>query len=424
MRVCQWITLKDSTGAAVHTGPAWVNHVLQRDLSADSQLSESLAICQTDSGVASCSVTTESENSPAYYLPHVRRLRGNVVPGLEQMESAIEFLPPQIADAKMYCPSCQTDVPVPLKKAFPEPYTPVFPRDYHPVTNNKFWQLVALEVECPTCKGKVRLEPPRKRWTKTVTLYGDEAVRETVARPFVCIALVGGSNHFVESACDRVNALKKTLEPEREPTSWRFHMADLHSGQKRKRHKIFADWDREKCAQAVNGLFNIIAESNDSLFVFALIYPIGGSSMIEAKRKAHMAILCDTIYNFTQLGVSPRYTFDADKAVGSNRSVIQHWARSAFLGSERQLMYLYLCHGVPVLEPQFVKPGSHICLELSDFAAFVVARELHCWQNRRESEYPSSQFGNVYYSWPDKEGCARERIRGVPRDRIFPTNAF
>ena len=51
-----------------------------------------------------------------------------------------------------------------------------------------------------------------------------------------------------------------------------------------------------------------------------------------------MAILCDTIFNFTQLGVSPRYSFDADKAVGNNQAVIQHWARSAFLGSERQLI--------------------------------------------------------------------------------------
>ena len=202
----------------------------------------------------------------------------------------------------MYCPYCQCDVPVPLKKTFSEPHTPVFPRDYHPTTNNKFWQLMALEVECPKCNGKVRLEPPRKDWTKTVTLYGDEAVRETVAFPFVCISLVGGSDGFVKRVCDKVTTLKSQLEPERDPTSWRFHMADIHSGQRRKRHKIFKNWNRDKCQQALNALFNVIAESNDSLFVFAPIYPIrSGSSMIATKRKAYMAILCDTIYNFTQL---------------------------------------------------------------------------------------------------------------------------
>ena len=199
-------------------------------------------------------------------------------------------------------------------------------------------------------------------------------------------------------------------------------MADIHSGQRRKRHKIFKNWNRDKCQQALNGLFNVVAESNDSLFVFALIYPIkGGSSMIVTKRKAYMAILCDTIFNFTQLGVSPRYTFDADKAVGNNQAVIQHWARSAFLGSERQLMYTLSVARRSGARAAFVKQGSHVCLELSDFVAFVVARELYCWQNRRQPEYLSSQLGNVYYSWPDAEGYARERIRGIPRNQIFPS---
>jgi hypothetical protein len=122
------------------------------------------------------------------------------------------------------------------------------------------------------------------------------------------------------------------------------------------------------------------------------------------------------------LGVSPRYTFDADKAVGDDRAVIQQWARNAFLGSERQLMYLYLSHGLPVPEPEFVKQGSHICLELSDFVAFVVAREVFCWQNNQQSDYLSSDFGKVYYSWPDATGYTRERTIGVPKERIFPNH--
>ena len=143
--------------------------------------------------------------------------------------------------------------------------------------------------------------------------------------------------------------------------------------------------------------------------------------MIVTKRKAYMSVLCDTIYNFTQIETSPRYTFDADKAVDGTGPVIQNWARSAFLGSERQLMYLYLCHGIPVLEPQFVKPGSHVGLELADFVAFVVARELYCWQKRLPSEYKSSELGKVYYSWPDGGGYTRERTIGVLKDQIFRT---
>ena len=228
---------------------------------------------------------TDSQN-PVSFLQHIRRLRDNVAPGLEDIGVSDRFSRRGRSDENVLS-VLPIRCTVPLKKAFPEPQTPVFPRDYHPVTNNKFWQLAALEVECPKCSGKVRLEPPRKHWTKTVTLYGDEAVRETVAFPFVCISLVGGSGRFVKGVCDKVTTLKNQLEPERDPTSWRFHMADIHSGQRRKRHKIFKNWNRDKCQQALNGLFNVVAESNDSLFVFAPIYPIkGGSSMIVTKRKA------------------------------------------------------------------------------------------------------------------------------------------
>jgi len=367
---------------------------------------------------------TESLTNAAYFLPNIRRLRGDIVLGLDLMQSAINFLPPQIADAKMYCSHCRCDVPVPLKKTFSEPSTPVFPKDYNPVTNNKFWQLFAMEVDCPRCNSKIRLEPPRRPWTKTVNLYGDEAVREALAQPFVCIALVGGSSRHVDDVCSKVASLKKKLEPDHDPASWRFHMTDIHSGQKRQNHKIFSTWTRDKCEQALKDLFRVIACSNDSLFVFALVYPMSTAvSMIVTKRKAYMAILCDTIYNFTQLEASPRYTFDADRAVDDNRVVIQNWARSAFLGSERQLMYLYLCHGVPVQEPKFVKQGSHVGLELADFVAFVVARELYCWQKGRHSEYPTSQLGKVYYSWPDAGGYARDRTVGVPKDRMFPSIA-
>ena len=50
-----------------------------------------------------------------------------------------------------------------------------------------------------------------------MTLYGDEAVRETLAFPFVCISLVGGSGGFVKGVCDKVTMLKNQLEPERDP---------------------------------------------------------------------------------------------------------------------------------------------------------------------------------------------------------------
>ena len=125
-----------------------------------------------------------------------------------------------------------------------------------------------------------------------MNLYGDEAAREKASTPFVCIALVGGSSRFVDEVSQKIVRLKQDLEPARNPASWRFHMTELHSGQRRQRHPIFANWSREKLDRARATMSAAISEANDSLFVFALVYPIDrGSSLAWTKRKAYMALL-------------------------------------------------------------------------------------------------------------------------------------
>ncbi len=98
---------------------------------------------------------------------------------------------------------------------------------------------------------------------------------------------------------------------------------------------------------------------------------------------------------------------------------MQAWARHAFLGSERQLLYLYLCHGIPVPEPRFVKPGSHPCLELADFVSFVVARELFRYGLGLPTEYSTSRLGKVRYSWTDPNGYTSSGRIGLPCDKIL-----
>lgn len=162
------------------------------------------------------------------------------------------------------------------------------------------------------CQGQFRTTPTTL--DKNGKFVCDEAVRETVAQPFVCIALVGGSNRHVDDVYSKVVSLKKKLEPDRDPVSWRFHMTDIHSGQKRQSHRIFSSWTRDKCEEALKDLFRVIAGSDDSLFVFALVYPMSAAaSMIATKRKAYMAILCDTIYNFTQLVARELYCWQTGR---------------------------------------------------------------------------------------------------------------
>lgn len=94
-------------------------------------------------------MSEETPDPPVHYLPNVRRLRGKIVSDLETMQPAIEFMPPEIANARMYCQRCRDDVPVPLKTLFPEPPTPVFPTDYYPVSNNKFWAIAGAGTRLP-----------------------------------------------------------------------------------------------------------------------------------------------------------------------------------------------------------------------------------------------------------------------------------
>jgi hypothetical protein len=358
------------------------------------------------------------EKTPGISLK-VRRLRGKIIPGLKAMEPAIEFAPQEITNAKMFCSHCCRDVAVPLKKVFPEPHTPVFTRDYHPVTNNSFLQLVSVEVECPECSKMVRLELPTKPCKRSVTLYGDEALRHRGSRQFCCLSLVGGSLKFVQEVRDRPSELKTELEPARSPDSWRFHMKEIWSGHRRQNHSVFKEWKRETIEHAIAGLARIIREANTELFVFVSVY-VADSQMHKSilKRKALMFLMVDTMYNFTRLETSPHYVFDADRNVES-AEVIQDWARRSFLGTERQLLYLYLSHGVPVPEPKFVKQGSHACLELADFVSFIAARELFSYWEHEPPEISTESLGEVYYSWVNSVGQPALRRSRIPSAEIL-----
>lgn len=220
-----------------------------------------------------------------------------------------------------------------LKHCFLSRQRPSFQRTTIRSPTTSFGQLQELELDCPHCSQKIKLTLPTRHWKQSLTLYGDEAIREDILRPFFCLSLVGGSRQYVDNGCAALRDLKQQLEPTRSADHWRFHMTDLHSGQKRKRHPIFANWNREKVAYAVHSLFHLIESANKELFVFVLIY-LGNTPapILQVKTKAYMALLSDVIYTFTQTGVSPRFVLDAEKNVHGETTVIQNWARRAFLG--------------------------------------------------------------------------------------------
>ncbi|MEZ5385755.1 MAG: hypothetical protein R3F13_09590 [Prosthecobacter sp.] len=333
----------------------------------------------------------------------------------------IKFAPPEIADAATTCSNCLSIFKVPLNKEFPHSLAPVIPLDFDAKTNNKFWQLQTVEIECPECKKKTLLKLPTTQPAGKVLLYGDDAHRCERTGSVFCFSLIGGSHPFVERISQELWALKSAFEPNQEPTKWKLHMKDLHSGDNRRRHPLFRSWNRSKIEDLVSALFELIERNSNAVFTFNVSFFRAATRSIDAlKLDCYVALLADVIYGFSKKGCSPILSFDSEKEFKGIGPVVHGWARSSFQTSQRKLLYSYISNGLPVPEPQFVEPASHPCLEIADFVSFVVARGHHCQMKGIQSEYPTEKLGRVFYSWLRKDGnYGRDRLIGFPWHELY-----
>jgi len=333
----------------------------------------------------------------------------------------IKFVPPDIAAATADCDSCKSQFPVPLRKSFPHSLAPVIPIDFDEKTNNKFWQLNSLEIDCPICSAKTLLKLPTHSERGKVLLYGDDAARESDASSVFCFSLVGGNMPFVKVISQELREIKRRHEPKFEPDSWSLHMKDLHSGHNRKKHPVYSTWTQKNAESFVSNIFELIAENSKDLFTFSISFASNAhSSLDELKKDSYLALAADVIYGFSKKGFTPVLHFDSEKEYKGLGPVIHGRARDAFQGSQRKLIYSFVSHGLPVPEPIFIKPASHPCLEIADFVSFVIARGHHCKMNNKECEYSSKQIGKVFYSWLRKDGhYGRDHRIGFPWEEVY-----
>lgn len=332
----------------------------------------------------------------------------------------MEFAPPEIVGRQMHCSQCGEDVSVPMNTLFDQALVPVIPLDYDPQSNNKYWAPAQVHAPCPNCRAQCPIDLPQAAFKGRVTLFGDEAFREG-ARRFFCLAAIGGSDNYLSDFFDKINQLKIDLEPKRSPLDWRLHMTELHSGQRRRRHTVFQSWSQAKCEGAVGEMFKLLRDSSNIFkFITASVQP-PTTSFAEIKRKTYVILLSDLIFNFTKLGFAPDFFFDAERAVPRDSDVIQQWARAAFTQSQRQLLYLFISHGIPITEPLFVQPGSLPPLEVADFVSFVVAREFFCRQLGKPIDYRSAELGDTNIGWLSPHTYSPATRRLVPWDDLLHT---
>jgi len=295
------------------------------------------------------------------------------------------------------------------------------PEDFDAKTNNKFWQLQTVQIDCPECRERTSLTLPTVREAGKVLLYGDDAHRSNAHGAVFCFSLVGGSYPLVARFQRDFTTMKAKYEPALDPSDWKLHMKDLHSGHNRRTHPVFASWGRPKVEQFVNDLFSLIAAHSDDVFTFSVSFSAApGGPNCDAKRDCYIALLADVIYGFSKTGYTPILQFDSEKRFSGLGPIVHGWARDAFQGTQRELVYSYISHGLPVPEPLFVQPASYPCLEVADFVSFVVARGHHCQMMGKQSEYPTERLGRVFYSWLRRDGnYGRERLVGFPWHEIY-----
>lgn len=332
----------------------------------------------------------------------------------------LRLLPEPLARLSVRCPACDEEVRPDLFEPKKAPIVPVKPNDV-PEDSDARWVPHSMSLNCSRCSGEILVPFPVIKSRTRCQLYGDDASREDedCQRHVYTYTLVGADWKLIDQVNSAVRALKGRLAPECPADSWALHMKVLWSGQQRKKHPVFAAWDLPKVIEAVDGLFEIMAGTH-GLFVFNIAVVSRRVSVEKTKHEAYVSLVMNVIDDLTSQQAQPVLFFDSERASAADR-VVHGWARNLFLDSQYCNLYAFLAKGIEVPEPQFVRPASHSCLELADFASYVVARyHFDRWRGRGAMLDPQ-RLGRVKYIgfersgdllWTTQEGYPWEMFYG------------
>ena len=80
------------------------------------------------------------------------------------------------------------------------------------------------------------------------------------------------------------------------------------------------------------------------------------------------------------------------------------WANEIFLGLQYTNLFTWYSAGTTILEPNFVKPGSHFLLEIADFCSFWIARGFLHSVKKTKNELPTDKLGLIMAQACDSNG--------------------
>jgi len=261
----------------------------------------------------------------------------------KKVNNLVKHLPEEIIKFKLRCHQCSHQFRPNWFKCHSEAITPIKPNDYNGPGR---WIPMATYETCPACKEDVLLELPTVKMKSKVMLFGDEAYREEKGKLIFTYSLIGTDFKVISKIEDSLRDLKLELSPSESPDNWAFHMKELWSGDHRKKHRIFCNWDFEKVKSAIQRLFRLIQSHSEHLFIYNIALTTKGSmkgfqSKAASERpqdNAYVLLLMYVINQLTQDKAQPIIQFDAEKEAKADY-VVQEWAREAFSGSQHCILY-------------------------------------------------------------------------------------
>lgn len=329
------------------------------------------------------------------------------------------------------CPICKTETEIPWLEKMEYPKQPLKSDHGH-----HHWVPVDFPLACSSeeCKNvffiKVPILPNKNRWA----LYGDEAARyislpptEYSAEPlnFYCLTLVALHKRLHDRVRKQISNLKKDIRPSEDPDSWGHHFTEIwetkpESDTFRLKTKLAKIEHAKKLAKIVRDARPELATFNFSGCVRVPSDPRERKKLLkEQKEGAFSEAIMATLSEFRNQEKSVNWIFDniQDTTHGSK---VEGWASERFLGLQYTRLFCWMSAGATVLEPSFVRPGSHFLLEMADFISYCVARDFQQAIIGQRSEFPSSLLGQGFYQGTLGDGNVESmRNAGLPLKKFY-----
>jgi hypothetical protein len=332
-------------------------------------------------------------------MKDIRKRPHRAAPGL---------VPHELVGMKGACPKCKTWTEIPWLEKMGFPKQPINSDHGH-----WHWVPVGIPLTCSseTCRHdfhiNVPILPNENRWA----LYGDEAARYIGLRHedqssgnlnFYCLTLVGLHKRRHDRVRKQICNLKKEIRPTEDPDSWTHHFTEIWES--KPESGVFHLHNKPAKIEHAKKLAQIIRNARPDLTTFnisnCIILPsdpkVRKKLLKHQKHSVFSESILTTLGVFRNQGKSVQWVFDNIQDT-TFRDKTEGWASECFLGLQYTRLFCWMSGGATVIEPSFVRPGSHFLLEVADFISYCVAREFERAILGQHSEFPSSLLGQGFF---------------------------